>query len=299
MKNDFTIGADPEFCCITESSNVVRADAILPWSAMEDALGIDGSGFCLEARPYPSVDPLQVVRNIHDILLNWSGSHNVVHYKWIAGSRWGSNALGGHIHFGIKTCKSSGEAYNASSFLSQYLAPLSILIEKHSDARFRRISRQYGYPTDYRTNHHGFEYRTPSSWITSPYIAAAHLCLAKALMYDYLFVKTKRFPIFFALPSLDEIQNAGEVSSEVLRPYMHREMCHSYFNDIWRQVTQLTLYPLYKAYIDIFHYLITNKLTWFPKCSMREAWGIPDKQKLGQLPQSDSLSLSNIWKSLR
>ena len=48
------------------------------------------------------------------------------------------------------------------------------------------------------------------------------------------------------------------------------------FPKIWADITKMHLYQLYKPYIDLIYFLVTNKLTWLPATSMKESWGICD-----------------------
>ncbi len=70
---DFTLGADPEFCCLNSRDEIVHGyDYGIPNC---NDFGTDGNESTFELRPDPSKDPIEVVNNIHDILLrksfNW------------------------------------------------------------------------------------------------------------------------------------------------------------------------------------------------------------------------------------
>ena len=189
-KEDFTIGADPEFCCFKSGGDVVPADNY----SERNCFGADGGGTAFEVRPDFSTNPLRVVSNIHKSLLQLvMKTPEFMDMEWQAGS-WcetPGQPLGGHIHFGglprspgVETC---------CNWLDQYVGSLSLLIENYEEGKHRRDDG-YGLKSDYRTNDHGFEYRTCSSWLTSPYIAAAILCLAKATVHECANRKGKSAP---------------------------------------------------------------------------------------------------------
>ena len=84
---DFAVGADTEFICTTKNNRTVRAsDEVPPGEDRSTALlGADGNADTFELRPAPSVEPLQVVNNIHRIFvsrilkINGSRFHQ---YEW-------------------------------------------------------------------------------------------------------------------------------------------------------------------------------------------------------------------------
>ena len=56
-----------------------------------------------------------------------------------------------------------------------------------------------------------------------------------------------------------------------------RVILRNHFPQLWHDITQMACYQKYKPYLDILYFLVHNKLTWHPKCSMQQAWGIVDK----------------------
>jgi hypothetical protein len=250
---DFTLGADPEMLCHDGREVIVAGEVV---GDEDSQFGVDGNGINFELRPNPSKDPLKIVSNIRDILL----SHpEYSKYNFLAGSYKHNYALGGHIHFGIKSDKIHQDT--ATPILSQYLGSLGILVEDKYEARARRFNGGYGGFSDNRAQDHGFEYRTLSSWLTSPYIAAAFLCLAKTIMYEVL-NNPKFSPQTFIEPD--------DINCVKLERILNK------FPEIWKSITKMRLYQSYKPYIDLFYYLIQNKKTWFVKGSVNAAWGLFD-----------------------
>lgn len=287
---DFTMGADPEFAVSKGKYGDMLIQAIEEVKDPGlDSFGCDGCDALFEVRPDYSTDPLELVHNIRQVMIHEVLQGNKISkLHWFAGSFYQEKQnkkneydyhpygypLGGHIHFGIKSQHWIG--FNSMcSLLSHYVGVCSILIEKTIEAKKRRLNG-YGGMLDHREQDYGFEYRTPSSWLTSPYIAAAILCLAKAVMFEKM--NNRKFKPPHTICG-DDIRHVNVV--------MFRKM----FPEIWRSITSLRLYPLYRPYIDLLHFLITNKLTWYPAVSMKEAWGLP---YMGS-PTPRAMTLEQIW----
>lgn len=281
---DFLLGADPEFIMLhgrwpLNAKKLTRDNSSYP-------LGADGNTVSFEIRPDPSKNPLELVANIRQILVNKIIRHpHIYNYKWISGSyiECSSNVkypLGGHIHFGLGKNLDSDDATDRvytsySRTLSQYLGTCTVLLEKLEDGRNRRKS--YGGLTDYESKDYGFEYRMPSSWITSPYIAAATLCLAKVVMHEILNRELKSVDCLY-------------LTFEDLRE-MHLSKTRKNFKKLWNDIEKMYLYPKYKSYLELFPFLISRNLTWFPTTTMQEAWGL---KSLRGLPKKKT-DIPSIW----
>jgi hypothetical protein len=267
---DFTIGADPELTLVEGNKIIESGD----YTDEIDQFGSDGNCVTFEVRPEPSKDPLQLVSNIHKIFVNKIYQEpRYMKYKWVAGSFYKGYAMGGHIHFGTR-----GKIDNsyAVDYLNQYLGPVSILIEDLKQGKSRRELKGYGTLGDYRNQDHGFEYRTPASWLTSPYIAAAMLTLGKTIIHEAInntSFKYKRY-----------IHSEDFNTSQI-------DLIQQRFPEIWKDITNMSLYQNYKPYIDIVYHLIKNKLTWFPKITMKESWGLIDTSKF----QRNKVDIGTIW----
>lgn len=269
-KFDFTLGADPEFVCV-DGRTLVESGA---YTNNYDQFGCDGNGIIFEARPEPATNPLEVVSNIHDIFARKvHADKQFAKFHWKAGSFYADMSLGGHIHFGIPNKKI--DTRTCAQILDNYLAVLTALIE-HKNQALRRRQGNYGHPTDTRVQDWGFEYRTCASWLTSPYVAAAVLCLAKTVMYEL--ANNPRFEPRLVVRN-DDIMN------------MDTETLLSYFPDLWKDITSMELYQQYKPYIDLIYFLIKKKLTWFPSTSLKEAWGLVDLT----IAKEDKLKMDVIW----
>lgn len=284
-KKDFTIGADPEFAIRNRGKNIYSEDYFYDSNGDLDEIGCDGGGQLFELRPAPSKEPLDIVVNLHKILETEYNNTKRCFYKsnWIAQPYLGRfGGMGGHIHFGV------GSKYpliksNLMSKLDAYLGSISILIEDPAQSN-RRRRYGYGHAFDYRLQSHGFEYRTPSTWLHSPQIAAGMLCLAKTIGISVLNNEKLEF-----YADKDDVINWINISD--------KQSFKNLFPQIWSNIQNLSLYEKYFSYINVLHDLITNNLTSSNHGkTMRENWGFPlqltsDKQKL----KKESLEL--IWES--
>jgi hypothetical protein len=268
MLTHFTIGADPEFCCVANKNRVLRGSCLFT-SGGGDEFGADGGGVVFEIRPQPNTEPLKVVSNIHKIFVDGITKFPaLIDYEWLAGSYYGGQPMGGHIHFGIGS--SDDRTYSdITAYLSNYLGNIFYLIEDKKQIVNRR-KMGYGSINDYRSQPHGFEYRTLGSWLTSPYVAAAVLCLSKVLVFERVNCHPK-IPVYTNYTMFqDAVRN---------------------FPRIWEDITKMQLYQEYKIYVDFLYYLVENKLTWFPKEGMKNAWGLCDLSSIN----GSGFSLQMIW----
>jgi hypothetical protein len=281
---DFLIGADPEFLALNSDNEIVTPQG---YGGTNVPLGADGGGDNFEIRPDPSYNPLEVVWNIRQCFLNKVAEKpKLLHCKWMSGSGVfiknydeynGSSSqdfypLGGHLHFGVKRLN----ARVTTLLLSQFLGPCTVLIESAKEAK-RRRSHYYGYANDFREQPYGFEYRTPSSWLSSPYVAAAVLCLAKVVMFEILNTPKFRNPHY---------TNSSDIGNSVQLAKL-KEV----FPRVWKQIETMHLYPNYEPYLKLIPFLINNKLTWQTKASMQETWGITSPVQI-----KEKFSLESIWK---
>jgi len=264
---DVTIGADPEFCVRRNDGSFIEADR---FGSTHEEIGADGNGMTFEIRPNPSANPLEVVTNISRAMnLRVTIQPDLLKYKWQAGSLKGEYALGGHIHFGTKR-KISARA--GSEILMHFLAPLLLLVEDETEASERRkptrriynsIASAYGKALEFRIQPHGFEYRMPSSWLTSPQMAAAALCLAKVVMSEAINNKSLS-------PTVDiHPRHINLTQTAILRQK---------YTEIWDQITKMALYPTYKKELTFLKRLIDKNKNWYQpmetRDDIRKAWDV-------------------------
>ena len=256
---DFTIGADPEFAITNRNGRVLHAGDYVEDEDNDNGaeFGVDGNGVNFEVRPGPSKEPMEVVANLHDIFVRTSiDKPELLRFNWLACSFRSGYPFGGHVHFGLSSHQINHE--NAVNFLDHYVGVVSLLLEVKKEGLARREDG-YGGMGDLREQPWGFEYRPMSSWLSTPYVAAAILCLSKTVMYEVM--NNSKFEWHkFAVP--DDFHK------------MDQKRVLSIFPQIWADITKMHLYQTYKPYIDLIYFLVSNKLTWLPSTSMKESWGI-------------------------
>jgi len=291
-----TIGADPEFACF-RANELVQAGTFLDkrksrssrmntegggTTIFESSLfGEDGSSKPFEVRPNPSKEPLDVVENIHSVLRDAvEFEPELMALEWSAGSCPHGVPIGGHIHFGTLTSSRRVLYSEAGGLcLDNYLGCILTLIEGPEGAARRETS--YGKTNSVREQSHGFEYRLPGSWLVSPYVASSVLCLGHALIHEA--INNSAFKVRNNM--VDPKTGLNAIDGNNL-PYLLAQ-----FPAIWEDITHLSLYAEYKSYIDLLSFLVTNKLTWFPRCGMKLAWG------LGQpsFGMPTGITMDSIW----
>ena len=185
------------------------------------------------------------------------------------------NPLGGLIHFGYTN--SNIDKAEIAKILSQYVGAITILIEDEKTGLKRRCD--YGYYTDYRAQPYGMEYRTCSSWLTSPYVAAGVLCLSKTVMYEILNNSQFKWEM-----------RVGESDFN----NMNIPIIRSYFPSVWNDITKMYLYQKYKINLDLLYFLVNNNLTWFPVEGTKAAWGIVNPHP-EIMPTYRAIGLNTIW----
>lgn len=272
---DFTIGADPEFCAYKRGEGHACAG---DYGSTDARVGCDGNGETFEVRPTPSTCPIEVVKSIRHNLVRAVGiSPELLKYSWLAGSFQREFSLGGHIHFGTK--RRIGYRVG-TAILSQYVGSLLLLVEDESEAKMRRCRRlhPYGHADDFRGQPYGFEYRTPSSWLTSPHMAAAALCLSKVVMYEVL--NNKKFSPKNFIPE----SAINEVRMDEIKVA---------FPKIWAEIETMKLYPVHKKELEYLYALIKNGKNWYvgsKTMNFRPSWNI-------KVPKNvlKSCTMQDIW----
>lgn len=162
--------------------------------------------------------------------------------------------IGGHVHFGGVPL--SGQLIRV---LDNYLAVPLLMLEEPSTARRRR--KKYGYLGDFRYKEHGgFEYRTPASWLVSPQVTKAVMCLAKVLASEYQFLTQD----LFLHPSAQEAFIAA-----------NREYFAPHFARIWSDLSKTSTFKLYAAELQIIETMVKEQRTWNERVDIRRTWELP------------------------
>ena len=159
------IGADPEFEWRTQGGAFVKASSVV--SGLHKRLGTDGASSTGELRPRPGT-PGTVNRSISSLI----GSASK-HQRYIMTAGSGEDvSLGGHIHF--SGVISSPELIRK---LDEFIALPLREISNHSF----RANHNYGALGETRSQPHGWEYRSPASWISHPWISGGVMHIAHSL----------------------------------------------------------------------------------------------------------------------
>lgn len=188
----FTMGLDAEFALQDNRGQLVEARNYLPGT--EAVFGTDGCSTIGEVRPRPGDTPVELVANLKAAMQRGVTRHvRMNRLKMVANGYRHGFALGAHIHIGHPEFRVNGgyatdtqrrrQGEVAKAFDSLVL-PFATLFGERSNEQLRR--RSYGMPGDIRTQPHGFEYRSCSSFIASPAVTLGVLTVAHVVMNEYL-----------------------------------------------------------------------------------------------------------------
>lgn len=261
-----TIGSDPEFLLV--EVNPSTGQRLLP--AYEVALnriysaqiGCDGASSTGEFRPKPATDPIKHFRNLKSLITvsrrrylrdTWQrrfGRSSSLEMR--AGSTGSmSSPLGGHIHFGVYPTE------KILNGLDKYLSIPLLFIEQQPYNTRRRSSGRYGLLSSIRRNSHGFEYRTPASWIIEPEVALGVLTLAYTIVWE-------------AIHHPENIKEASLPRSSF--DSSNTEYFKSYLPDIFKEIRQMELYPKYKKPIEKLLKRAKEQRTWNETSDVWKNW---------------------------
>ncbi|TLM99389.1 hypothetical protein FDZ73_21935, partial [bacterium] len=254
------LGADPEFILRDRlTDRLIYPSGFLPKEGM---IGYDdrserreGRLFPLaEIRPEPDSCPLRLVNKIRRTMAAGIKLIPYENIEWLAGSlHFARYQIGGHIHFG--SIKLTTQLLKA---LDNYLGIPVMLIEDPETAAERR--KNYGGLGSFRWEPHGgFEYRTPGSWLVSPEIARAVLCLAKVVACEYPVLKKD----LFADMELQQAFYQGK-----------KNYFFDLFEDLWQDIMATETYQQYRDELGLFTEMIHNRRSWDEHRDIRLAWNL-------------------------
>lgn len=169
-RKSITIGADPEFVIINKATNQnVSANSVLH-GRYTSRLGTDGHSSTGEMRPTPNKKWYKVYEDIEVLVNELRDEIGDERFKVIAGSGIGA-PTGGHIHIGDREHTPRPTRIQLNNFEQWISEPLKSI--SNTSSRY-----EYGHPRDVRRQIHGYEYRTPLSWIACPTLCKGALCIA-------------------------------------------------------------------------------------------------------------------------
>lgn len=255
------LGADPEFMLRTVSGDMVPASFFFP---QRGPIGCDAAVSpssrgpvrpLAELRPEPSDSPLQLVQSLRNLLLRASRRVPFANLEFRAGSMpFHGHPIGGHIHFsGLP--RVSGHLLRA---LDTYVGLPLFLVEDTDTARQRRPV--YGYLGDFRPQPHGFEYRTPSSWLISPGFARAAFCLAKLVAVNYRQLAT------------DVFATQGLIAAFYRAD---KEPFYPLIDGVFDDLSTLSGYAEYADQIEPLREVINRRGQWRESADIRQTWHLP------------------------
>lgn len=182
LVNRFMVGADPEF---------VLVDPIRGTHVALEGLGLHvgpafGSDLCgrlAELRPAASRFVLEVVASILTEL-RWMAltSPGLRDYNWVSKPYIGRDGVGGHVHLGRKRAEFQEREIKALDRMFQIMTAGEVF-HKEGVAERRRQTK-YGRLGDFRSQRHGYEYRSMPTWLESPWLAYLTLTMAKLTTYN-------------------------------------------------------------------------------------------------------------------
>lgn len=172
--SDITVGCDPEFEIIDRYSNeITTADDIIEHDCYSQ-IGTDGSGDQIEIRPKPG-NPVKVTQNIRKLVKKFKDSLGDRYDLTDEGNYY---PLGGHIHVGVGFEMTPD--HNLLMLLNDFIGKPTIKLSGDARNEYKKMGA-------YRSQPHGFEYRTPpASVFQNPAISCIVMKLAGNLSKKYL-----------------------------------------------------------------------------------------------------------------
>ena len=166
--SSITMGADPEFEVITPGREFDPAHRHF---REHEQIGTDSRSDTGELRPRPGT-PERVTRNLGTLLRRVAST---LPDGWNIRAGAGLRVpLGGHIHFGGSVTRNPS---------AQLLSALDRFVGIPLNAKSNNSQRgSYALPSQWRSQPHGWEYRTPCSWLAHPDLAQGALTIAHKLV---------------------------------------------------------------------------------------------------------------------
>lgn len=266
-----TIGCDPEFLLINRYNEVLDASEYSFFEGQSGAIGCDDAGIPVEIRPkFSPITEVRIMLKEIEILLTRIGTYCHNHnYTIIAGAGKDSychgdydeddcddeesfTPIGGHIHFGKKELRRTSPDYEEKrtklmKVLDNFFTPITNYFISPQELR-RRVRSGYGRLSAYETKPWGFEYRTPYSFLMSPFLTKAFFSLSCLLAYHYKKISIPPFINSEMYEYYEEMRTSSSFDRE-----MNREFLNPIYKDIKPKILRLMSYkspnPEYNSYI--------------------------------------------------
>jgi hypothetical protein len=259
------LGADPEFVLRRPDGHFVSASRYLEKEGRVgcDAVVLSRSRVIhplAELRPKPSVDPRELVRELHRTMRQAAKLITDSSLAWLSGSMPAKGLpIGGHVHV-------SGIWVNERLLraLDNYVA-LPLLLAEGEAAGLRRP--RYGFLGDCRRKRHGgFEYRTLPSWLASPELALSVLALVRTVVLHYR-----------------ELPQTPLNRADVQRAYYSGDKNEllPVVKGLWTDLEPLPVYREFKKELDACRDRLFRLEGWDEQADFRIPWKIPPFHEKG------------------
>lgn len=139
--------------------------------------GCDGAADTAEFRPEPATDPEEAANNCINLVRNGIYQLEDADLDAWAGGYAKGQSLGGHVHFGVpydETIRNALDAFIGAPL--HQVCPAGETRNRGGYANFGAIE----------TKNYGFEYRTPPSWLTAPWMVRAVYHISWHVMRQFL-----------------------------------------------------------------------------------------------------------------
>ena len=257
-----TIGCDPEYGIIN-NGRLITPSSVITNNTGE--FGIDGSGRVAELRPQYADNPIQLTKNIQDLLRRGVESNpGLKEHKMKAGGMAVDEPIGGHIHFGHPSLKKPDRQRLLGDALDRTVSVLTLMVEDQEEAINRRIGSGYGQvgSGNCRDQAWGVEYRVLPSWLTTPEECEAILALAFIVACEH---------------ADDDVMN--EACSLPAYDHLSFRECDKiglmyYIEPIVKFIRALPKYEEYEPSIRPLWKLIKNQKVWSCDKDMKDTWSL-------------------------
>lgn len=266
------IGADPEFVVFRRRTG--RRVPASRFFRRYAALGTDWApgfrGFPLgELRPVAAECPLELTERLA-AQVEQARRHVGANCGLVAGSRpYPSLHIGGHVHF-------SGLLLTTDLLraLDTYVALPVLLLEAAAPARSRR--RRYGFLGDCRHKRHGgFEYRTLPSWLVSPEVTTAVLCLAYLVVVEVGRLRQR----LLTRPDLQEAFYKAD-----------KDTLRAYWPSLWADLRATPSFACFRGPLRVLADMIKRRVSWDERLELGATWSQFKPSKMGIEPAATALA---------
>lgn len=310
---DITIGSDCELCFAVDKpliKNYVNANEFLTTS-LRTQLGCDGNSRIAELRPNYAYTPIEHLDNIKKImkrLINQMDNIEGLNAYSGSGIR---DAIGGHIHFGIKdVCRKNRLIVDLLDLMSIFLVSL----EMKTNSKRRKIRGGYGRLNAYESKSYGFEYRTLASWLYSENNARSILCLSYVLAYEFMNNRKLTLKMIRTFDNkfngLDKTKGKGFFDRWAYPRYIYMNFNNSnekafilkdfnFYNYFMKNIRKMIKYKDYKPYIENLFSLHHLRKKFRENKGIRDNWSLKRTMTYRLYRFSNDAFLNDIKKSVK